>query len=410
LAVAVADAPSVHRPKFEVIMHSTNTWNERFVALSGSLILLIGFGAVYSMGALFPRIEADLGIPAWHLAVFFSATGFVYFGFGAVSGALADRFGARSVIRVGQTVLAIGLAMASTASTEPGFAVAYIAGVGIGVGLTYVPVTSGVQALCVGQGTSAAGIVATGIGVGSMLLPPAAAWVAAVFDWRMAMRAMAAVALLGPIIATPLRDPATVLGSAARSFRVSKEFVTLYVAQLLAAVVAFVPFAHLIGVALNRGLSFSNGVALIGGVSLGSIAGRVVTGAIAARIGIYRTASMCSAVMAVAMMVLAASHETWMMHASMAAFGAGYGGFNALLAPITVATSGRAAIGRAVGILATSRALGMLLGPSLVGIGASRFGGYTPPLLFCSCFALTSALLLAMLAVGRRAVFAQRPA
>ena len=383
-------------------MQAAKTWDEMPVAFCGSAILLSSFCIVYSMGVLFPRIQNDLGIPPWHLPAFFSAAGAIYFGIGTFSGPLTDRFGARGVIWAGQTIMASGMLVASTACTEEMLAAGYITGVGLGVGLTYVPVTSAVQSLCPKRGTLAASIAATGIGIGALLMPPAVAAVSAAYGWRSTVMAMAAIALIAPLAAIPLRNAAAASVAAARPYRRNRLFITLYIAQLLAAAVAFVPFAHLVGLALANGLSLSAGVALLSSVGIGSIVGRVGTGLTSARIGIYRTAAICSAAMAAAMLALAVSRELPNMAASMLVFGIGYGGFNSLLGPITVETCGRANIGRTMGILVTSRAIGMLAGPWLVGFGAWRLGGYSIPLIGCAGCAAVSALLLSRMVGPQR--------
>jgi hypothetical protein len=82
----------------------------------------------------------------------------------------------------------------------------------------------------------------------------------------------------------------------------------------------------------------------------------------------------------------------------MLGFGAAYGGFNSLLGPVAIAASGRAHIGLAIGILSTSRALGILFGPWLVGLAAWSTGSYGVPFIGCTCVAVAAALLLSGLA------------
>ncbi len=45
----------------------------------------------------------------------FSLAGFLYFGFGVVSGPLADRYGSRRMAWIGMALVALGLALASAA-------------------------------------------------------------------------------------------------------------------------------------------------------------------------------------------------------------------------------------------------------------------------------------------------------
>jgi predicted MFS family arabinose efflux permease len=324
----------------------------------------------------------------------------VYFGIGPMAGALTDRFGARAMICAGQWLLASGLVVASLAHTEAVLAAGYIAGIGLGVGLTYVPVTSAVQTLCTRRGTLAASIAAAGIGVGSMSLPPAVAALSAMFDWRATLQAMAGVALIAPLAARPFATPAPQASPPRVSQHLTRRFAALYLAQLFAAVVAFVPLAHLVTFALAKGLPLPSGVLLLSVVGIGSIAGRLGINVATARFGVYFTGGACSAAMSGAILALAMLRALPAIGAAVAVFGVGYGGFNALLGPLAMQACGPAGLGRSVGIVATSRAIGVLLGPWLVGLGAWWLGGYTLPLIGCALVAALSGLLMAALAVG----------
>ncbi len=373
---------------------------EMLVAGSGSVVMLSSFGIVYSMGVLFPCLHAELGVPLWHLAAYFSGAGAVYFGMGPLAGLLTDRFGARAMIVAGQCLLAVGLVIASEAHTEALLASGYIAGIGVGVGLTYVPVTSAVQALCPRRGILAASITAAGIGMGSMSLPPMAALLSVSFDWRTALRILAGVAVATALAAQPFATPGTHAAAPGTRLRLSRRFVTLYLAQLLAAIVAFVPLAHLVTFAVARGWPLSRGVLLLSIVGIGSIAGRLAMTLMTTRFGAYLTGAVCSAAMSATVLALATLQALPAIEAATLVFGVGYGGFNALLGPVTVQTCGRSCIGRSVGIIATSRAFGVLLGPWLVGLGVWRLGAYTLPLIGCALLAALSGMLMAALVAG----------
>jgi hypothetical protein len=85
----------------------------------------------------------------------------------------------------------------------------------------------------------------------------------------------------------------------------------LYLAQLSVAIVAFVPFGHLVLLAMAKGLFADVGAFLIGLIGLGSLCGRVLPNWIAEAGGSCRSAAICAVVMGVALAGLALFPDPW---------------------------------------------------------------------------------------------------
>ncbi len=58
-------------------------------------ITLLGFGSAYSFSAFVDALQRDFSATRGAVSLVFSLAGFLYFGFGVVSGPLADRYGSR---------------------------------------------------------------------------------------------------------------------------------------------------------------------------------------------------------------------------------------------------------------------------------------------------------------------------
>ena len=114
----------------------------------------------------------------------FSLAGFLYFGLGIVSGPLADRFGARRLAVAGMILTGLGLAAASAARNLLEVYAAYGFGVGLGVGCAYVPAIGAVQRWFVRRRGFASGLAVSGIGVGTLLMPPLASQLIELLGWR----------------------------------------------------------------------------------------------------------------------------------------------------------------------------------------------------------------------------------
>jgi MFS transporter, OFA family, oxalate/formate antiporter len=209
-----------------------------------------------------------------------------------MSGPLADRIGARIVAAIGCVVLAGGLVIMSRAGDEPVFDIAYLFGVGVGVGLCFVPTVGAVQVLCRDNPAVAGAIAASGIGLGTFVLPSLAQLLIDHIGWRQTLLLLGVLAPCGGLAALPLAESGTVndrdrvphsspspprLAELMRSRR----FLLLYVAQLLISLVAFVPFAHLALFAKTKGWPIATGGYLIGVIGIGSLCARLLVGIVA---------------------------------------------------------------------------------------------------------------------------------
>jgi MFS family permease len=375
------------------------------VVLGAGALLFSCFGTAYAVPVFFPVLSQALAVPLPHLTALFSAAGTLYFALGVASGPLADRIGARIVAVIGCAVLACGLIVMSRAGSEPVFDIGYLLGIGAGVGLCFVPTVGTVQALCRKNPAVAGGIAASGIGLGTLVLPSLAQLMINYVGWRQALLLLGVLAACSGLAALPLARPGTrndhrrvqlASESPPRLAKLlqSRRFLLLYAAQLIVSLVAFVPFAHLVLFARAMGWSAAAGGYLIGMIGIGSLCGRLLLSFVAQPLGSCRAASLCAVLMAVALVLLLPATNFWELGGGAALFGLGYGGVIGLTGPIVAEVLGVRGICASVGFVTTSRALGILLGPWAVGVTAHRLGSYDVPFLACASLALIAALML----------------
>jgi MFS family permease len=369
---------------------------EIWIASCGCILLLVCWGLTYSMPVMFPSLAERFSVPVWHFAAFFSIGGAIYFSIGGVAGAFADRYGTPIVVTVGLLISAAGFLIASFANSEVMFAIGYIVGIGSGVGLVYAPVTAAVQVLTIERKIVAAGITSSGIGFGSMLLPPVVSWFQHIASWQVTLQAMSAFAVVGILPVFALRGvvqkapPPTGVSA----LRTNPKFAWAFTGQLLFAVMFFVPFAHLVNISLWHGWTTFEGVELISLLGLGSTAGRFLIAPFAERWGACRAAALCAYITAAAMVGIALAPSHWEIWCSVAIFGLTYGGVLALSAPIVSEICGAVNIGKNVGTLMGARAVGVLVGPWSVGVTEWWLNSYTGPLLACAFIGLASAVCM----------------
>jgi MFS family permease len=178
-----------------------------FVVAAAFAVTFVGFGSAYAFSAFIDSLQKDFAASRGSISLVFSLAGFLYFALGVVTGPLADRLGARRLVVIGMVLTAVGLALASVARTLGEVYLAYGLGVGLGIGCSYVPAVGAVQRWFLRRRGFASGIAVSGIGVGTLAVPPLAALLIAVVGWRNAYLALAGlVAVLGIAMALLIED------------------------------------------------------------------------------------------------------------------------------------------------------------------------------------------------------------
>ena len=160
-------------------MSSTTLFHRRifhgwFVVAAAFAVTFVGFGCAYTFSASSSRCSSEFGASRGSVSLVFSLAGFLYFGLGIVSGPLADRLGSRRLAIIGMLLVGSGLPLAGVARSLVEVYAAYGLGVGLGVGCC----------VCAGGRRGAAlvrqaprlrsGLAVSGIGVGTLVMPPLA--------------------------------------------------------------------------------------------------------------------------------------------------------------------------------------------------------------------------------------------
>ena len=360
-------------------LDSPRAWG---VVAAAFAAMFVAFGIAYSYGAFLEEMRADFGVGRAAGATFFSLTSLLYFGLGGVSGAAGDRFGQRRVLLVGAAAFGLGLVATARAGSLGVALAAYGLGVGIGVACAYVPMVALVGAWFERRRTLALGVAVAGIGVGTLVIPPATAALIEAVGWRDAYLVLAAVgvAALG-LCALAAAPPPAAAGAGSVSLRAAmrdRQYRRLYLATALMGVPLFVPFVYLPSYAEDRGVDPVLAAGLIGAIGTASVAGRVALGALAGPLGLLRVFQGCFLAMALSFVlwwVAGGSYAMLLLFAIV--LGVGYGGFVALAPAVVAERFGVERLGALLGVLYTSAGLGSAIGPPAAGaiIDAS---GYAP--------------------------------
>lgn len=371
------------------------------VVAAAFAVTFVGFGSAYTFSAFVGSLQSEFGASRASVSLVFSLAGALYFGLGVVSGPLADRWGSRRLAVVGMILTGAGLALAGAAHSLVAIYAAYGLGVGAGVGCAYVPAVGAVQRWFVRHRGLASGLAVSGIGVGTLLMPPLASLLIAALGWREAYLALGgfAAAVGGGAALLIESDPrdrqvgpdGDPLGAAAASAQPagatvreavgSRSFAALYAACLVCSFAAFVPFVHLVPSAMDRGVAQSSAVLLLGTIGAGSTAGRFFLGGLADRFGRRLALLAMFAGMAFALVLWALATGFWLLAAFALIYGVFYGGWVAVLPALVADYFGGRNVAGIIGVLYTSVAFGTLIGPSAAGLAFDLSRSYALPIL-----------------------------
>jgi MFS family permease len=379
-------------------------------------VTFVGFGSAYTFSAFVESLQRDFGASRGSVSLVFSLAGFLYFGLGIVSGPLADRFGSRRLALAGMILIGLGLAAASAARNLPEVYAAYGLGVGLGVGCAYVPAVGAVQRWFVRRRGFASGLAVSGIGVGTLVMPPLASFLIESLGWRGAYLALGALATivggglalllendprdrgLGPD-GDPLQAGAQAIrppGASVREAIRSRRFISLYVACLICSFGVFVPFVHLVPYAGDHGVAPASAVLLLGVIGVGSTAGRFFLGGLADRMGRQLSLLLMFVGMAFALAIWMVSTTIWSLAVFAFVYGVFYGGWVAVLPAVVMDYFGGRNVSGIIGILYTSVAFGTLIGPSAAGFAFDLSHSYTLPILASVVANIVAAAIVAV--------------
>ncbi len=373
------------------------------VAIASSAVVAVSFGTVYTFGAFFDAMaeEFDSGLGA--TSIVFGITAFLFFGTGAASGFMADRFGARPLVWVGGALFAGGLFLTSQVDALWHGYITYGIGAGLGGGLFVAPVFAIVAGWFDRYRGIAQGIVATGSGIGTLVLLPLAERLIDENGWRSTYVVLAVVSAVtfavgGMFIARPPIEQVevpmdhlkqTIRTPAFRRFGICG---ALQSGSMLSAFAFIVPFAR------DQGVSSSTAALLVGMVGASSIVGRLALTGFAGRVGPVRMLQFAFLVQPVAFVIwLFAGGSVMALAVFVVVLGVAYGGYVALVPLVAAHLFGVRGLGVIMGWGFLAGGVGSLIVPPLVGfLGDAVDGPALPILAITMVSAMGAALLLGL--------------
>jgi len=296
--------------------------------------------------------------------------------------------------------------------------------VGIGIAGIWVPLLSTVARWFIRGRGLASGIVASGMGVGIIVMPPLADHLITRYSWRPSYVIVGLMALVIVIIIAQFlrRDPAQIGQSAygADTVRVGSPDVDAVVTgfsfreairtpQLWAIGAVLLVFGlcvqttmvHAVPHATDIGISASAAATILSVIGFVSIGSKVGMGSIGDRIGNKRIVVAISVLMLAAFLWLRIADKLWMLYLFAVIFSFGYGGWSVVQSPLVAEFFGLRAHGAIFGLTAFASGIGGAIGPIVAGRLFDLTNSY---LLAFTVMAVLSAVSLVLAVLLKRPV------
>jgi MFS family permease len=343
----------------------------------GGLMGCVAIGAMFSLAVFIAPISAATG---WNRASISGAMtlDFLVMGFaGFAWGAASDRLGARVVVLSGAIILGAGLLIASRATSPLTFQLGFGVLVGAAAGAFFAPMIAAVTAWFDTQRALAVSLVSAGMGMAPMTMSPFAAWLVSHYGWRTSMAVIGALAwaLLIPAALLVRQAPATGTEASAATGQTdgstpritaalaSPKFIVLGLTFFLCCAAHSGPIFHFVSYAIFCGVPTMAAVSIYSVEGLAGLAGRLLFGVAADRLGLKLVLVSGLLVQSIAISgYLFASRQTEFYLLGIA-FGAAYGGVMPLYAVLAREYFDQRIMGTVFGAATMLSSLGMALGP-----------------------------------------------
>jgi MFS family permease len=359
------------------------------IVAAGALITCIAAGAMFALAVYLAPIAADTGWSRAQVSVAMTLVFLVMGVSGFAWGMASDRYGARIVVLAGAVLLGLGLLIASQARHPLVFQLAYGVLVGAAGGAFFAPVMATTTLWFEKHLGLAISLVSAGMGMAPLTLSPLTAWLIQEQGWRSAMSTVGVLVLVVIIPAALLirRPPQTAAPqnasktgrveatSAWRALR-SPQFIAIASAYFFCCAAHSGPIFHTISYAMLCGVAPMAAVSIYSVEGVAGLAGRVIFGVSADRLGVKRVLIFGLVVQAVIIGAYVQARQLQDFYALAVILGAAYGGVMPLYAVLARQYFSPLIMGGVLGAATMASSIGMSFGPLAGGWAFDTYGTY----------------------------------
>jgi len=348
----------------------------------------VGGVGMWSVVVALPAVQTEFGVPRAEASLPFTLAMLGFALGGVVMGRLFDRAGILAPLAVGAAALSAGYLVAASAGSLSVFALAH-AVIGLGTSVTFGPLMADISHWFVRRRGVAVTLCSSGNYIAGTVWPPIVQQAIALYGWRAAHAGIgltcgAAMLLIG-LVALRQKAPAALLNASAATRSAAPANLGLSPAALqtllaLASVCCCVamsmPQVHIIAYCGDLGYGVARGADMLALMMAFGIAGRIISGFVADRIGGLLTLMLGSALQSVALLLYLLYDGLISLYVISAVFGLFQGGIVPSYAIIVREYFPAKEAGAHIGMILMASLFGMALGGWMSGYIFDLTGSY----------------------------------
>jgi MFS family permease len=376
--------------------------------------MILTFGLNYTFGIFFEPVSAEFGWTRAATSLAYSLSTLVAGFWGIFAGRLSDRFGPRLVMTLGGFLLGLGFLLMSQVNALWQLYLFYGLIIAAGIGGSWPALIPTVAKWFAVRRGLMTGIVVSGIGFGTLAIPPLASGLISIYDWRPAYIIIGIIALVLIILAAqflkrdphqigqlPYGDDAVKHESSISEARGLSFQETIHTRQFWMVCTIYSSFGfglhtimvHIVPDAMGTGISAVSAANILATIGGANIIAKIAAGSASDRLGVKSSLVFSFILMLVALLWLQLAEELWMFYLFGVVFGFAYGGIITLQSLLAAELFGLSSLGVILGSVAFAFTIGGAVGPVLSGRIFDIYGSYRLAFLACAILALLGTVL-----------------
>jgi len=373
------------------------------VVVAFFFFMMIGNGLRYSFGVFLTPIEQDFDLTRTATAGIFSIYMIIASLAATPAGWFLDRYGPRIIGIIMGFFAGLGLFLTGQAYGFWHLYITYGFLFALGTGINFYIAMAVTSRWFVQKRGLALGIVGTGVGIGTTVIPWFASYLISIYGWRTSCLILAPIALLitigsslflrkdpSEVNALPDGDIASVAISESGDTRndtkmeefsltqalKTRSYWVIFLIWIIVSSCFHMVMAHVVAGAIGLGVPSVGAAIILSGIGIFSVPGRLLIGAAADRFEKKKILIVCALAMAGGLIILTTSSSLSMLYLFTLIFGFFYGGIGPAYTALIPESFGLSHIGIIMGTLAIAWGVGGAIGPALGGYVFDTTGDY----------------------------------
>ena len=369
------------------------------IVMAGFIVMTMTFGINYSFGVFFKPILAEFGWSRASAAAAYSLMTMMAGFLGIFAGRLGDYFGPKIIGILAGIFLGSGYVLLSRIQNLWHFTIIHGLILSAGIGGCWPGLLPAVAKWFTARRGLMTGIVASGIGFGTITHPTLAEWLISIYGWRTAYFVMGLLTLVLVVGVSQFlkRDPqqigqmpygAETVNGVGTGHKIgghrfkealrNRQFWLLSTVYFCYGYCLHTTMVHMPPHVQDMGISAANAARLLATIGITSIFARVIIGGASDRLGVKPALLLGLVVLALSLLWMQIAGTLWLLYVFSILFGIAYGGVISLQALAAGALFGLRSLGIILGSIAFIYTLGGAVGATLSGYIFDVAGSYRP--------------------------------